>query len=96
MADAPPAVPGQTFEERLEQVTDFLSEQGFLTRWEKTDEGYVITNINCPYRRVSRDHGELCIMDTEMIGQLMEVEPQRLSHGHGGDAPCRFLLKPPE
>lgn len=94
--DAPPAIPGQSFEERLEQVTDFLSDQGFLTRWEKTDDGYVITNINCPYRRVSRDHGELCIMDTEMIGQLMEVQTQRLSHGQGSDAPCKFLLKPPE
>jgi DeoR family suf operon transcriptional repressor len=94
--DAPPAVPGQSFEERLEQVTGFLGEQGFLTRWEKTDEGYVITNINCPYRRVSRDHGELCIMDTEMISQLMDVEPTRLSGERGGDTPCKFLLQPPE
>ena len=94
--DAPPAVRGQSFEERLVQVTDFLSDQGFLTRWEKTDEGYVITNINCPYRRVSRDHSELCIMDTEMIGQLMKVEPERLSSGHGGETPCKFLLRPPE
>ena len=94
--DAPPAMPGQSFEERLEQVSDFLSDQGFLTRWEKTDDGYVLTNINCPYRRVSRDHGELCIMDTEMIGQLMEVKPVRLSSGQGGDAPCKFLLRPRE
>lgn len=94
--DAPAPAPGQSFEERLVQVTDFLTDQGFLTRWEKTDEGYVVTNINCPYRRVSRDHGELCIMDTEMIGQLMEVEPERLSNEQGPDAPCRFLLKPPE
>lgn len=94
--DAPPPVPGQSFEERLEQVTGFLGQQGFLTRWEETDEGYVITNINCPYRRVSRDHGELCIMDTEMIGQLMGVEPTRLSGARSGETPCKFLLHPPE
>jgi predicted ArsR family transcriptional regulator len=94
--EAPPAVPGQSFEERLEQVTDFLSDQGFLTRWKKTDEGYVVTNINCPYRRVSRDHGELCIMDTQMIGHLMGVEPERLSSGKDSGAPCKFLLRPPK
>jgi DeoR family suf operon transcriptional repressor len=95
-ADAPPRVEGQSFEDRLDQVTEFLDEQGFITRWDKTDEGYVLTNINCPYRRVSRDHGELCIMDTELVGKLLDVKPRRISSMKEGDAPCRFVLEPKE
>jgi len=91
--DAPPQVEGQSFEERLDEVTDFLAEQGFITRWEETDEGYVLININCPYRQVSREHGDLCIMDTTLISRLLNVEPERRSSQREGEAPCSFLLK---
>ena len=94
--DAPSPMEGQTFEERLEQVCGFLEDLGFIIRWEKSDDGYTLTNINCPYREVSRTHGELCIMDTELIGQLLDVKPKRLSHLRQGDAPCTFLLVPRE
>ncbi len=93
--EAPPAVEGQSFEDRLQQVVDFLESQGFIVRWHKTDEGYVLTNINCPYRHVSRAHGELCIMDTTLITQLVGVEPRRHTTFRG-DAPCTYLLVPPE
>ncbi|MGD8792080.1 MAG: ArsR family transcriptional regulator [Anaerolineae bacterium] len=93
--DAPVPAEGQSFEDRLEQVADFLEEQGFLSRWEKTDEGYVLTNVNCPYRQVSQQHEEVCILDTELIKNLLGVQPQRMSSMKAGDAACRFLLVPP-
>jgi predicted ArsR family transcriptional regulator len=94
--DAPSPVRGQSFEDRLSQVAGFLEEQGFLSRWEETDEGYVMTNINCPYRRVSREHEEVCIMDTALITKLLGVKPQRLSSMRAGEPACRFLLVPSE
>ena len=93
--EAPPATAGQTFGERVAQVADFMEEQGFLTRWEETDEGYIMTNINCPYRRVTREHGEICLMDTELLNRLLGVEPQRLTKAAEPDSPCSFLLVPP-
>lgn len=91
--EAPAPTSNQSFEERLDEVKAFLEDLGFILRWEKGDEGYILTNINCPYRQVSRDYGELCIMDTELIGQLLNVEPRRTSQ-RKGDAPCCFLLVP--
>ena len=92
--EAPPPVAGQGFEGRLTQTIDFLREQGFISRWEKTKEGYVITNINCPYRYVSREHDELCIMDTEILTNLLGVTPRRLSSMRAGEPTCSFLLVP--
>jgi len=92
---APPPVEGQSFEDRLEQVADFLEEQGFLSRWEKTDTGFLLTNVNCPYRQVSQHHDEVCILDTTLIKNLLGVEPQRVSSMRAGDAACSFLLVPP-
>jgi len=92
---APPPLPGQTFEERLDQVVAFMDSHGFIGHWEKTEAGYVLTNINCPYRRVTREHGEVCIMDTTLLQQLLGVKPRRLTSMHAGDPACSFLLIPP-
>jgi len=95
-SEAPPPVEGQSFEERLDQAVDFLHEHGFISRWEKVGHGYMITNINCPYRYVSREHDELCIMDTEILSNLLGVAPQRLSSMRAGEPTCSFLLLPEE
>jgi DeoR family transcriptional regulator, suf operon transcriptional repressor len=92
--EAPPREEGQSFEDRLEQVSEFLEAQGFLSRWEETDEGYVITNVNCPYRQVSRQHDEVCVLDTELIRTLLDVEPRRLTSMRHGEGACSFLLVP--
>lgn len=94
--EAPPAGEGQSFEDRLDQVSEFLEGQGFLTRWNKTDEGYVLTSVNCPYSRISREHGDICIMDLELLHGLLGVKPHRVGEAHDADAPCRFLLQPEE
>lgn len=91
---APPTFDGQGFEARLDQVVGFMEDQGFISRWEKTDEGYVLTNINCPYRSISREHDEVCIMDTEILTKLLNVVPQRQSSMRLGDASCSFLVVP--
>ncbi len=94
--EAPPIPDGLSFEERLGRMVDFMETQGFISRWEKTDEGYVLTNINCPYRRVTREHDEVCLMDTALIDQFLGIEPQRRSRMAKGDSSCSFLLKPAE
>lgn len=94
--EAPPAREGQSFEDRLDQVSEFLEGQGFVSRWNKTDEGYVLTSVNCPYSRISREHGDICIMDLELLHGLLGVKPHRVGETHDADAPCRFLLQPEE
>ena len=94
--EAPPPMENQTFEERLTQVTEFLEGLGFILRWEKTDEGYVYTNINCPYRQVASEHTEVCVMDTVLLNQIFGIEPKRLSSLGTGDVACSCLLVPPK
>lgn len=92
--EAPSPKEGQSFEERLVEVAGFLEEQGFITRWEKTDQGYVLSNINCPYRQVAEEHGEVCGMDHALISRLLGVEPVRLSTLRQ-DAACNYLVAGP-
>jgi predicted ArsR family transcriptional regulator len=94
--EAPPPIPGQSFEERLDQVTDFLGQQGFVMRWERDDDGYVLANINCPYRQVTRQHPEVCVMDAVLLRQLLGVEPELLGTLREGEHMCSCRLAPPE
>jgi len=92
---APPPVEGQTFEERLEQVSQFMGKLGFLFTWEATPDGYIFANVNCPYRRVSQDHAEVCAMDTVLLKLLLGVEPKHMTRLRDGSDTCTCLLKPP-
>jgi predicted ArsR family transcriptional regulator len=92
--EAPPPVAGQSFEDRLNQVAHFLEEQGLNTHWEKTDQGYVFTNVNCPYRRVAQEHGETCELDMTLLTELLGIEPQRISSLQQ-DYACTYLLPVP-
>lgn len=94
--EAPAPYPGQPFEERLEDVTDFLNRQGFLFSWQKTDDGYILANVNCPYRRVAAEHDEVCAMDTILLRRLLGTEPEHISRLSKGDPGCRCILAPPQ
>ncbi len=93
---APLPVEGQSFAARVEQICDFMNSMGFLFRWEKTDEGYVIHNTNCPYRQVAAQHEELCLMDSFLLERLLGVKPRHLSSLRDGKPSCVALLAPPE
>lgn len=90
---APEPTEGQTFEERLTQVAGFLEEQGLVNRWEKTDEGYVFTNVNCPYRRVAQEHSETCELDVALLTELLGIEPKRLTSLRHQEYTCSYLIE---
>jgi predicted ArsR family transcriptional regulator len=71
----------QSVEERLERITAFLNERGYLARWEHASEnpedGYLLHKCNCPYTGVSSEHRELCLMDQALIDELVGQPCQR-------------------
>ena len=62
-------------EDRLEHVAEFLSQRGYLARWEVNhtpgEGGYLLHKHNCPYAGVSGEHRELCMMDQLLIDELV-------------------------
>lgn len=94
--EAPSAVEGQSFEDRLEQVGEFLNERGFRFRWEQSEEGYIFANVNCPYRQVAAEHVEVCAMDTVLLEKLLGVKPKQVASLRSGDESCSCLLIPPD
>lgn len=68
-------------EETLERIVSFLNVRGYLSRWERVEDGslpgYLLHKHNCPYLGVSSEHSELCMMDQVLIDELVGCRCQR-------------------
>ena len=98
-AEAPRPTENQTLEERLDQVTNFLTQKGYSARWQNCDDHIELQACNCPYSGVAEEHPELCMMDHAMITRLLPdavragcVRMQ--SHALDGVNRCTYILKP--
>ena len=78
-------------EMRLERVTAFLNQRGYLARWEENSHGagggYLLHKYNCPYSGVSGEHRELCVMDQMLIDELVGRQCRR-THSVAEHANC--------
>lgn len=90
---------GLPTEARLERVTDFLNERGYLARWEAAPDagsGYLLHKCNCPYIGVSDEHGELCVMDQALINELMGRPCERIRVIAEDGGCCTYLVGDPQ
>lgn len=99
-AEFPPptaVVDEQALETRLGQVAQFLSQRGYLARWERVaDNGhavYLLHKHNCPYCGVSAGHPELCFMDQVLIDELVGQPCQRIQSMAANDHCCTYCIK---
>jgi len=92
-ATAPPPAPGETLPEHLDRATIFLSEKGYMARWERCGEGYLLHTCNCPYREIAMGHSELCALDFRLVAELMRGVPvQRVCRLVEGASSCAYLI----
>ena len=85
-----------TVEAYLTAVTEFLSERGYLARWEPDPGGdsgeYLLHKYNCPYAGVSAEHRELCSMDQALINELFAEPCQRSESMVDGSHCCTYRI----
>jgi predicted ArsR family transcriptional regulator len=86
-------------QDRLEQVTHFLNERGYLARWESNevaaDGSFLLHKCNCPYAGVSDEHNELCLMDQALINELMGQPCHRVQSMAKNDRCCTYRVEGP-
>lgn len=93
--EAPPPKPYQTFEERLDEVVAFLTEKGFVVDWETKDNHYMIHAYSCPYRQVAKTHGEVCLLDKQIISSMLATNPTRIACLTTDDNHCTYRIAQP-
>ncbi len=81
--------------ERLDRVTAFLNDHGYLARWEACsddDNTFVLYKHNCPYAGMSGEHRELCTMDQMLIDRLVGVHCDRTASVANNDRCCIYRI----
>lgn len=81
-----------SFEGRLNYLVDLLAKEGFLAQWEKTEQGYQITEYSCPYYSVGAKHSEICSLDKELIIKVLQTPIQQHSCMLDGAECCQFTF----
>jgi len=91
-ASIAPHVGNGTLEERLDQAARLLVAEGFLARWEKTADGYVFYELNCPYRRVIKRHPEVCTMDQRFLSDVLRIGVEKIDCIVSGGERCSYRI----
>ncbi len=85
-------IEGLSFEQRLELLSRFLSEEGFEIEWEKQGKVYHIREVSCPYLHVGLNHPEVCQVDQILISTLLNVPAQKIKCVLNGDNYCTYIV----
>ncbi len=80
------------FEHRLDYLVRLLEDEGFLAKWEKTQDGYRLTEYNCPYYSIGQEHAEICIFDKELIVNVIQAPITQHSCMLAGADCCQFTF----
>jgi predicted ArsR family transcriptional regulator len=87
-----PQITDGTLEERLDQAARLLVKEGFLAKWERTPDGYVFYELNCPYRRVIQRHPEVCTMDQHFLSEVLHIGVEKIDCIVGGGDRCSYRV----
>ncbi len=79
-------------EKRLDYLVRLLSEEGFLSTWERTSDGYRLMEYSCPYLSIGATHSEVCTIDTQLMSSVLELHVEKESCMLHGDRCCQFTV----
>ena len=93
VAQVPAAEPNETVPQRMERVVKFLNTKGYEASWETAEGGCLLHARNCPYHDVVRENAEPCMMDANLIAQLLGSTPQRMKWAFNDDSMCTYFIR---
>ena len=78
---------------RLDRLVELLTREGFLERVESRGTGqYVLTQLACPYSRISLSHPEVCTLDSSMISLALGTPVEQVSCIRNGSNFCTYSI----
>jgi predicted ArsR family transcriptional regulator len=80
-------------EKRLDYLVELLSDEGFLSTWERTPDGYCLIEYSCPYFSIGSAHAEVCNFDKQLMSGVLQLEVQQQSCMLQGSNCCQFTIE---
>jgi predicted ArsR family transcriptional regulator len=90
-----PEVRAERLDERVEQVTVALREEGILSAVQDEGDAFRLSNVGCPYRSCAEDHHAPCDADRQTIELLIGMPVVQLTTVANGGTSCEYLVPKP-
>jgi predicted ArsR family transcriptional regulator len=81
---------------RVDELTKILREQGVVADCERTNDGFLIREHNCPFKDTVSSHPQVCTVVHTLMGEVLPAKPEQRTSIARGDAVCEFHLRSPE
>jgi predicted ArsR family transcriptional regulator len=91
----PPRVTSETFDERVQQVTAVLHEEGILELVEQREDIVVLRNSSCPVRSCAEGNHAMCDADRGAIEALLGLPVVQASTVASGADACEYVVRRP-
>ncbi len=82
-----------SLDDRLDYLVNLLSEEGFLSAWERTADGYRLVEYSCPYLSITGAHGEVCNFDRQLMRGVLQLDVIQETCMLNGANSCQFNIK---
>lgn len=79
--------------ERLHLLERIMAEEGYDIRIEKTNRGYEINEVSCPYYQLGKAHPEICLFDKKLIANILAIPEDAITRVKHGDNHCSFKIR---
>lgn len=65
---------GKSFEERIKELADFQSNNGYMVEWEKSDDGTIhFKEYNCPISQIAKEYPVACACEQSLFQELLDT-----------------------
>jgi len=87
-----PRMEGKSLEERMEEASKILTENGYLGDFICEEGQYLLRACHCALGKVSRRYPLICEKELEFVSDLLGVPVVREQHQLRGDACCTYRV----
>jgi predicted ArsR family transcriptional regulator len=79
---------------RVEEVSKYYSENGFMTEWEQLPDGnFIIFQRHCAVHDLANRYRQMCVLEPRLIEELLEAKVTRQQYMLKNDPVCGYLVQ---
>ncbi len=80
-------------ESRVREVCKIFSDNGYMTEWSQLPGGqFLIYQRHCAVHNLASQYQQICVLETQLIEQLLGVSVARQQHILNDDPVCGYLV----
>ncbi|OUM86442.1 MAG: hypothetical protein BAA01_06760 [Bacillus thermozeamaize] len=85
-------VSGEDLDEKVQQLAGLQDKKGYMVKWEKQGEQYVIKEYNCPIARIAKQFPLACQNEVSLFERLLGRPVQQVQCIAQGATHCMFTF----